>query len=230
MKRIWNAMAGLALVLATAQPAAALQTGRASGSRIDGKTQVDRAIGQCLAAVLLGALGGTVIKKGKGTLIGAAAGGLVCAVLIKVASNKDKTRIRQAQLVAFNESRIQNANWVTDEGAKAELSVTPIAQGAVVMTSAGSIECRRDNQCRIGDSWFPKDQILAKNADPNAPKLVKASFESAQELVCRRNRTILGVDRQPVSDGSDTACLVGDTWVTGSAFKKNKIKESDVLI
>jgi hypothetical protein len=210
--------------------ALAQATYNAEGRRLSGRTFVEKSIGTCLAAVLVGALAGGLIKGKRGALVGAAAGGVVCAVLLKAASDKDKARVREAQLAALNSNQIQKASWSTDQGATAQLAVMPAGQGSVVMTDTGSIECRRDNQCRVGDSWFPKDQILSHQVAADAPKLIKASFTSSRELVCRRSRVVYDVDGQMVSDGNDIACLDGDTWVTSDAFKKQKIKEGHVVI
>ncbi|TKV41565.1 hypothetical protein A0U87_20625 [Sphingobium sp. MP9-4] len=233
MKVIRGVTAVLAACLTVSQPVlgqASDATYNARGQRLSGKTAVEKTIGKCVLALVIGGGLGAALKGKNGAAIGLAAGGLVCALMMKTASDKDKARVRAAELEAFNSNAMQRASWTTDDGTPAELAVMPSGQGSVLMTSAGSLECRRDNQCRIGDSWFPKDQILSKQAQANAPKIVKASFESAEELVCRRNRVTLGVQGQVVSDGSDTACLVGDTWVTGDALKKSKIKESNILI
>jgi hypothetical protein len=200
------------------------------GQRLAGKTYVEKAIGKCILAMIIGGGLGAAIKGKDGALVGLAAGGLVCALIMKGAGDKDKARIRDAQLAALSTNKLQESSWSTDQGANAQLAVVPMGDGAVLMTDKGSLECRRDDQCRVGDSWYPKDQILSRQASADAPKVVKASFESSRELVCRRSRVVYGVDRQVVSDGTDIACLDGDTWVTSDAFKKQKINSGHVVI
>jgi len=212
------------------QHALAQATYNAQGQRLAGKTFVEKAIGKCILAMVLGGGLGAAIKGKDGALVGLAAGGLICALIMKGASDKDKARIRDAQLTALGTNNLQQASWSTDQGATAQLAVLPAGDGTVVMTNNGSIECRRDNLCRIGDSWYPKDQVLSRQAAADAPKLVKASFESSRELVCRRSRIVYGVDGQVVSDGTDIACLDGDTWMTSDAFKKQKINSGHVAI
>ena len=122
----------------------------------------------------LGAGLGAAIKGKDGALVGAGLGGLVCALMMKAARDKDKERVRNAQLAALNSNTQQQDTWSTDQGATVQLAVMPEGDGKLLMTSTGSIECRRDDQCRIGDSWYPKDQILSRQAAADAPKLVKA--------------------------------------------------------
>lgn len=235
MLQKWKLTAALVIGVCVLEPIASQQamaqaTYNAQGQKLSGKTFVEKSIGKCVVAVLLGAGLGAAVKGKDGALVGAGLGGLVCALMLKAASDKDKARIRDAQLAALGSNQLQQETWSTDQGATAQLAVMPAGDGTVMMTNSGSIECRRDNQCRIGDSWYPKDQILSRQAAVDAPKLVKASFESSQELVCRKSRAVYGVDGQTVSDGTDVACLVGDTWVTSDAFKKQKINSGHVVI
>lgn len=212
------------------QQVMAQATYNAQGQKLSGKTFVEKSIGKCVVAVLLGAGLGAAVKGKDGALIGAGLGGLVCALMLKAASDKDKARVRDAQLAALGSNHSQQETWSTDQGATAQLAVMPMGDGTVMMTNSGSLECRRDNQCRIGDSWYPRDQILSREPAAEAPKLVKASFESSRELVCRKSRAVYGVDGQTVSDGTDIACLVGDTWVMSDALKKQKINSKHVVI
>lgn len=235
MLRKWKLTVALVIGATALNPIASQQalaqaTYNAQGQRLAGKTFVEKAIGKCLAAMFIGGALGAVIKGKDGALVGLAAGGLVCALIMKGASDKDKARIREAQLAGLGTNELQEASWSTDQGANVQLAVVPAGEGSVLMTDKGTLECRRDNQCRVGDNWYPKDQILSRQAAADAPKLVKASFESSRELVCRRSRVVYGVDGQVVSDGTDVACLDGDTWVTSDAFKKQKINSEHVVI
>lgn len=235
MRRSCKLSAALAATVLLFQPIAAERAQAQAnydtqGNKLSGKTHVEKAIGGCVASVLIGGIIGGIAEGEKGALIGAAAGGVVCALILRGASKKDKARIRDAQLRALSSNRDYSDSWTTDEGAAVNVAATPLASGSVLMTNAGSLECRRDDQCRIGDSWYPKAEILARNAAPDAPKVVKASFESSSELLCRKTRLVYGVDGQIASAGDDVSCLVGDTWVTSSEFKKQKIKDGHIII
>jgi hypothetical protein len=233
MLQKWKMTAALVIGVSVLNPVATEQalaqaTYNAQGQKLAGMTFVEKTIAKCVAAVVMGGVIGGFIKGEEGVPIGVGVGGLVCVLMMKAASDKDKARVRDAQLAALNSNSQQQDTWVTDKGATAQLKVMPAGDGRVLMTSAGSLECRRDNQCRIGDSWYPKDQILSRQAAADAPKKVKASFESSRELVCRKSRVVYDVNGQVVSDKPDVACLNGDTWVTSDAFKKHKINSAHV--
>ncbi|NNM75797.1 hypothetical protein HJG53_02605 [Sphingomonas sp. ID1715] len=203
------------------------------GRSLSGKTHVERAIGKCAASLLIGGLLGAGIGAAagdtrRGALIGLGAGAVVCAVLVSAASSKDKAALRAAQLEALNSGAEQTVAWQTEQGQLARTVVSPSAPGSVLLSQAGSLQCRQDDMCRVGDSWYPKADILAGNAAPNAPKLVKASFTNAQQLVCRRAHVSMSIDGSAATDGTDVSCLVGDTWITGDELKKHKINEAHV--
>lgn len=205
------------------------------GLALRGKTNVDRAVGKCVGAVFLGALLGAGLgaiggNAGDGALIGAGVGVGVCAIIMKVASDRDKREIRNAQLAAFNSAQSINASWTTQEGLNAQATVVPTGSGSVMVAKNGSLQCRSDNQCLVGDNWYSRDAILAGSIDPGAPKLAKASITGAQQLVCRRAATSIAVAGQQAQNSSDVACLIGDSWITGDELKKKKIREADIII
>lgn len=206
-----------------------------TGSSLKGKTNLDRAVGKCVMSVVFGAILGAAVGAaagdvGSGLAVGAGVGAVVCAVLLKVASDKDKKQIREAQLAAFNSNQLERSVWTTEDGLAAQVTVVPTGNGKVLVAKNGSLECRSDNQCRVGDTWYPQEDILAGRLDPTTPLKVKASVSGAQELLCRRTSTSITISDRDVQNGSDIACLVGDTWVTGDQLKKSKIRESDVVI
>lgn len=218
--------------LSLAVPAVA-QDGHYAGRTLQGKTHVERAIGKCATSLLIGGLLGAGIGAAagdakKGALLGLGAGAVVCAVLVAAASSKDKAAMRAAELEALNSGTVQIVSWQTEQGQIARTVVAPGAPGSVLLTDAGSLQCRQDDMCRVGDSWFPKADIMAGRAAPNAPKLVKASFTNAQQLVCRRSHMSMTIDQNSATDGTDVSCLIGDTWVTGDELKKHKINEAHV--
>jgi len=74
------------------------------------QTAVQRAMGQCVATVGIGALAGAVIGNNtgsgnaqRGATVGALAGAGVCGFLLYRASEADKARIRQLEIAALNQ-------------------------------------------------------------------------------------------------------------------------------
>jgi len=180
--------------LAVVFAAAALAVAPAAGAqdtyganRIDGKTEVEKAMGRCAATVLVGALLGAAVgsdsgQAGRGAAIGAAAGAGVCAIMLKVASNKDKERLREAQLAAANSGASQTTEWTTDQGqdARATVTASPIVQVSAPKTQE-TLPCRRtrtevtvgeqsnqttDVVCLHGDRWLTLDKLKALGIKP----------------------------------------------------------------
>lgn len=210
------------------------QDAQYGGRALQGKTHVERAIGKCVGSLLIGGLLGAGIgavagDAKRGALLGLGTGAVVCAVLIAAASSKDKAAMRAAQLEALNSGNVQTVSWQTEQGELARTVVAPGAPGSVLLTNAGSLQCRQDDTCQVGDSWYPRAEILAGRAAPNASKLIKASFTNAQQLVCRRSHVTMTVNQSDATDGNDVSCLIGDTWVTGDELKKHKINEAHVV-
>jgi cytochrome c551/c552 len=229
---MWARLTGMIAALSLALAPASAQAQPGYGRSISGKTHVERAVGKCVASLLIGSLVGAAVGAAagntkRGALIGAGAGAVVCALLIGAARNRDR-ELRAAQLEALNSGTLQTVGWSTQEGQSARAIVQPAAPGSVLVSQAGSLQCRQDDMCRVGDSWYPKADILAGRADPKAPRLVKASFTDARELVCRRSHMSLSVDDNVATGGDDVACLVGDTWVMSDQLKKHKIKEGHI--
>ncbi len=203
---------------------------RGRGSTLEGKTNVDRALGKCIGSVIGGALlgaliGGAAGDTKKGALIGTAVGAGVCVILIKVASNQDKRALREAQLNAANEGRVERRSWVSSEGAELNAVVTPSKPvPLVVSSSTGSYRCRTDNMCLVGDTWVPYRTLL------DSPG-VGVQNASAQTRVykCRRLDTSISADGGNANPGGEAVCLVGDSWITGEKLKKMKIRDADVV-
>lgn len=86
------------------------------------RTEMDRAIGQCVGTVLVGTLLGGVIgnntgngNAGRGAAVGASLGAAACGVLLAVASEKD--RILAAQRAAVGAGGLQTASYQGSDGA-----------------------------------------------------------------------------------------------------------------
>lgn len=102
MKKIIGAVAISALM------AASVPSSWAASKPKYAKSEADKAIGKCLAVViggaLLGALAGGKKSRGTGAVVGAAAGGAVCAVLMANAKRKDHILAAQRETAMRNES------------------------------------------------------------------------------------------------------------------------------
>lgn len=173
-------VAALALqpVVAAAQP---VDAGAYGGARIDGKTEVEKAIGGCAAALIIGALAGAAVagknNRGQGALIGAGAGGLLCAAMMSIASKRDKEQLRVLQLQALNTGQQQTSNWQTadNKAVSAIVQASDVVEVTAPKTSE-VLRCRRvsttlrvdeaasdttDVVCLQGDSWMTIDKLKA---------------------------------------------------------------------
>lgn len=87
------------------------------------RTALDRSINQCIASVLVGALAGALIGSatgkrnvGKGAMIGAGGGLVVCAVILAVNNAEDRKHIQQAQALALNTNRPYQDQYTGPDG------------------------------------------------------------------------------------------------------------------
>lgn len=168
------------LVLQPAAAQAQLDTAAVgySAARIDGKTEVEKAMGRCAAAIIAGALLGAAVNsdnRGQGAVAGGTIGGVLCAAMLAVASKNDKARLRQAQLAALNTGVMHAEDWTTSDNKAASARVTA---GDVVEVTAPKtaqvLKCRRVNTqlyvdgqgtdtsdvvCLNGDSWVTLDKL-----------------------------------------------------------------------
>jgi hypothetical protein len=88
------------------------------------QTAMDRAIGQCVASVVIsagfGALAGAAIDgrsgAGRGAVIGGLAGVGACAVLVQVAAAEDRVRVREAERAAIAENASRTTNFSNQSG------------------------------------------------------------------------------------------------------------------
>jgi hypothetical protein len=114
------------------------------------KSQIDKAIGRCVASVAIGALLGAAVgnnsgrgNAGRGAVIGAAAGGVVCAVILKVAKDKDALLAHQREAVVLG--GMQRTTFEGHDG-----PVTLITNSRDVEQPASSTEPVR--VCRFAES------------------------------------------------------------------------------
>jgi hypothetical protein len=148
------------------------------------QTEVQKAMGRCVASVAGGAILGALLggasgrnNAGRGAIVGAAVGAGFCGVMLKMASDRDKSRIAQAQAEAAESGQAQDVQYVGDDGAARQIQVsvrdapTPPATDSNVdgpatvcryvdttLTVAGSGQANVPNQlvCRTPDgNWLP---------------------------------------------------------------------------
>ena len=185
LKRIALASA-VTLAFAVQPGLAAAQTdyGAFAAAQITGKTEVEKAMGRCALAVVIGAGIGAAASdnRGQGAVTGAAIGGVVCIAMLSVASTRDKARLREAQLAALNTGQVQHASWTTTDNKAASAMVSA---GDVVEVSAPKkaevVKCRRVNTqldvdgqanstsdvvCLRGDSWVTLDKLKPMGIRP----------------------------------------------------------------
>lgn len=103
-------------------------TGCATTGTGGGRTALDRAQGQCVAAVAVGALLGAAIgnnvgdgNAGRGALLGAGAGGIACAIIAEAARERDEVLARQQAAAAAGAA--SRSEWVANSGRRVIMNV-----------------------------------------------------------------------------------------------------------
>ncbi len=93
-----------------------------------GGTALDRAQGQCVAAIAVGTLVGAAIgnnvgdgNAGRGAVLGAGVGGIACMVIAEAARERDQVLARQQAAAAAGAA--SRSEWVTTSGRRAVMSV-----------------------------------------------------------------------------------------------------------
>lgn len=98
------------------------------------ETATQRAVNQCYATVLGGAILGAAISGGsdrtRGALIGAGLGSAACAILLDVAGKEDRARLAAAERLAVESNRNSTQSFQTETGKPARVS-TRVASAPV---------------------------------------------------------------------------------------------------
>lgn len=109
------------------------------------RTAMQRAIGQCMMSVGVGAILGAVVgnntgqgNAGRGALTGAAAGGAVCAVLLAMAGEEDRRRVEQAQVMAASTGQPQVAEYVGADGSVRRIETRAGPEQSMTLAAAAS--------------------------------------------------------------------------------------------
>ncbi len=174
---------------------AALMTTSLSGCTTTGagfasQTAMDRAIGQCVASVVIsagiGALAGAAIDgssgAGRGALIGGAAGIGACAVLMQVAAAEDRARVRDAERAAVAANSSQTTRFSNDSG-----------RNVAVTTN-------------ISNAPIPTPRKAASSSTTAKVVPAKAADAKPQFTACRYSQQTVSVDGQSASGGRQLWC------------------------
>lgn len=105
-------------------------------------TELDKANGRCVAAVLVGALAGAIVgnnvgdgEAGRGAAIGAGAGGLACLIIREAAREKDAILAYQRE--AAERGTAGREEWVAESGKRMVMSVEVLEDDRVLQAEAG---------------------------------------------------------------------------------------------
>jgi len=182
------------VVVAGMLAASCATTGGAGGGQA--RTEVEKAMGTCVAAIAVGALVGAVIGNntgsgsadrgaGAGALLGAGA----CGVLLVMANARDKQRIAELQIAAAAAGSSQSATYTGDDGKMRRIET--VVRGDVP------------------DPEYTPSATPAPDATTPAP--------TAAPRLCRRVDTTMAVEgaQTVASVNNQITCREADgTWVT----------------
>lgn len=157
------------------------------GASYASQTATDRAIGQCVASVVisagLGALAGAAINGGRGAGQGAIIGGAVgvgaCAVLMQVAAAEDRARVRDAEREAIAANATQTKRFSNNTG-----------KSVAVTTNVTSAPIPG-----------PKKTASASSKPAKAEAEAKPQFTA-----CRYSQQTVSVDGQSANGGKQLWC------------------------
>lgn len=111
------------------------------------KTEVEKATGKCIAAVLGGALLGGIIGGKKGALIGAGAGSVICVILQVNAHNKDKIIAGQISAAANSENGYYSEIMVDNQNRPVAFAAQ---SGQIEMVEGSNLIPVRYNNASLG--------------------------------------------------------------------------------
>lgn len=118
-------------------------------------TATQRAVNQCYATVLGGAILGAAITgnsdRTRGALIGAGLGSAACAILLEVAGKEDRARLAAAERAAVEANRSSTQSFQTETGKRAHVSTRVASAPAPVAKSVASAPAEAPNftACRV---------------------------------------------------------------------------------
>lgn len=163
------------------------------------RTEVDKAFGKCVGTVAGGAILGALISSalggdaGDGALVGAGVGAGACAVLLVVASEKDRENIRRQQAMAAESLESQVMEYTNEKGRKVRLETQvteaelPEEFTTMAYERAAALEAQNQTQpstVTASNMVAPEQRICRRTA---TTVTLMGSGESTQlgQLVCR---------------------------------------------
>ncbi|RKR00440.1 hypothetical protein C7435_1648 [Maricaulis maris] len=134
-----------------------------------GGTAMDRAIRNCMLAVGAGALLGAVVgnntgsgRAGRGATTGALIGAGACTLLVAVANEQDRARMRELELAAIQSNSAQRGNFVGPRGEGISYSVAP----SPAPVPAPTAEAASYTACRYSQQTLSVQGRPAASIDP----------------------------------------------------------------
>lgn len=158
------------------------------------RTAMDRAIGECVASVVIsagiGALAGAALNgrggAGRGAIIGGVAGVGACAVLMQVAAAEDRARVREAELAAIKSNSSRTTSFANKSGKK-----------VAVTTSVATAPVPKSRPTASGTTTAKaKPEFTACRYSQQTVSVEGQSASSQKQLWCRLNTG----DWKPISD------------------------------
>ncbi len=158
------------------------------GASYASRTAMDRAIGQCVASVVLsagiGALAGAAINGGRGAgqgaIIGGVAGAGACAVLMQVAAAEDRARVREAELDAIAANSTRTTRFSNNSGKN--VAVTTSVSNAPIPTPRATA-ASGGTSTKTADS--SKSQFTACRYSQQTVNVAGQTASGGKQLWCR---------------------------------------------
>lgn len=211
---------------------------------------MERAIANCLGGVVVGAIGGAILGEvfggnpGSGAAIGAAVGVGRCAILVQLAAEEDKQKLREAELAALEANTTTTRSIVTQSGKTAtvttRVSNAPIPQpkklrdkpSAPGQTTAQDGEPPRQSaassqqaEAPPATSQGPSEQLASApdatptTAEPPSPIQMASFAEERQSYSeCRYTEMLIAMEGGEADGGKQKWCKsVTGSWepITG---------------
>ena len=174
-------------------------TGSQFGGR--GTWEIDSVVSRCIASVaggaFLGGLVGAVAGRGNGrtmgagAFIGAAAGGVLCAVISSLDA-QDRERIRQAQLESARSGQPRVLSYHGGDGLERTVSIQP--RDLTPPTAPAEVRAPTNSSPSSAEIGAASGERVCRRLDTNVTVQSKGQVEIPAQLLCRTP----GGDWEPV--------------------------------
>lgn len=168
------------------------------------QTEVEKAVGKCLATVAATTLLGVGIDLiaggggGDGAKIGAGVGAGACAVLLIVANEKDKENIRKQQALVAELKEAQSTEYVNEKGQTVQLTTRVVEEKVSEEITTAVYEYAEANNS-------------LSNIEPSTPNI--AIPVAVESRICRKVATDISVDGKSTSI-NELVCRTSEgNWV-----------------